>query len=130
MTKIVALANQKGGVAKTTTCVNLAASLVVAKKRILLVDMDPQGNATMGCGVNKNKLSNGSINDMLMQRKDITEIIIKGTRAGIDVLPSNGQLTEAEIGLISIPQRERCLQRALQSIAHHYDYILLDCPPH
>jgi len=126
--KIVAIANQKGGVGKTTTCINLAASLAVIKKRILLIDMDPQGNATMGSGVNKNKLT-GTMNDLLMGRKTLETVLIKNTRAGYDVLPSNGQLTEAEVGLLSVNQRERCLQRILQGIQEAYDYMLLDCPP-
>lgn len=128
MAKIVAIANQKGGVGKTTTCVNLAASLAYTEKKILLVDMDPQGNATMGSGVNKNKLT-CSMNDLLMGRKEIQEVLVTSPRAGYDVLPGNGQLTEAEVGLLSLEQRERVLQRILRSVQPNYDYILLDCPP-
>jgi chromosome partitioning protein len=126
--KIIALANQKGGVGKTTTCVNLAASLVVAKQKVLLVDLDPQGNATMGSGVNKKQVSK-TINDVLMGRATAEEVLIKNTPAGYDLLPGNGQLTEAEVKLLEVEGRETRLKDALQGIEGAYDYLLFDCPP-
>ncbi len=128
MGKVIALANQKGGVGKTTSCVNLAASLFSVKQRVLLIDLDPQGNATMGSGVNKNDLELTS-NEVLLQTATISEAIIKATPGGYDLLPSNGDLTAAEISLINQPQRERRLKQAIESIANKYDFILLDCPP-
>jgi len=128
VSKIIALANQKGGVGKTTSSVNLAASLFAIKQRILLVDLDPQGNATMGSGVNKNTLQ-ATVNDVLQGLVDISEVINKATPAGYDLLPANGDLTAAEIKLINQPQREQRLKQALAQITANYDFILLDCPP-
>lgn len=128
MSKVIALANQKGGVGKTTSSVNLAASLYAVKQRVLLVDLDPQGNASMGSGVNKNSLEL-TVNDVLQETCDITEAIIKSTPGGYDLLPSNSNLTAAEIILIEQPQREQKLKQALAQVASNYDYILLDCPP-
>jgi chromosome partitioning protein len=128
VSKIIALANQKGGVGKTTTSVNLAASLFALKQRVLLIDLDPQGNATMGSGVNKSGLSL-TVNDVLQESADITDVIIKATPGGYDLLPGNGDLTAAEISLINKPQRERKLKLALATVENNYDFILLDCPP-
>jgi chromosome partitioning protein len=128
VSKVIALANQKGGVGKTTSCVNLAASLHSLKKKVLLIDLDPQGNATMGSGVNKNEVEL-SANDVLLETASIIDAIVKATPGGYDLLPGNGDLTAAEITLVNRPHRERKLKQALQNIRDNYDFILLDCPP-
>ena len=128
MAIILAIANQKGGVGKTTTTINLAASLAATKKEVLLVDLDPQGNATMGSGVSKNDLEL-SVYDVLMGECDIEDAIIFGNEAGYHVLGTNADLTAAEIGLLSEENKETKLASALAKITDRYDYILLDCPP-
>jgi chromosome partitioning protein len=126
--KIVAMANQKGGVGKTTSCVNLAASLAAAKRRVLLVDLDPQGNATMGSGVQKHAVQY-TINEVLLGTVTAKQALVKGTVGGYDVLPSNARLTESEVGLLSQENREKRLKMALSELNGDYDYVLIDCPP-
>lgn len=128
MSRIIAVANQKGGVGKTTTCVNLAASIATAQHRVLMVDLDPQGNATMGCGVDKYTLDR-SVCDVLLGDCDVSAAIVKAEDADLDVLPANSDLTVAEVKLLDKLAREQRLKKALQQVASRYDYILIDCPP-
>ncbi len=128
MGKIIAVTNQKGGVGKTTTSVNLSASLVATHRSVLLIDMDPQGNATMGSGVDKHALERSSY-DVLTGKAEIADTIVKTEEAGYDILPANGDLTAAEVELLQLPQRERRLRGALNSINGRYDYVIIDCPP-
>ena len=128
MTHIFAIANQKGGVGKTTTAVNLAASLAATRRRVLLIDLDPQGNATMGCGVDKYEVER-SMYDVLVCNCSAGQAIASAVEAKFDVLPANGDLTAAEVELMEVNERERRLANALQPLLPEYDYVLIDCPP-
>ena len=129
MGKIIAVANQKGGVAKTTTCINLGASLVATKRRVLVVDLDPQGNATVGSGVSKDELQYSSYH-VLLGKAPAAEVIIHSESGGYDILPTNGDLTAAEVELMNMMvAREQRLRQALETVRDKYDFILIDCPP-
>lgn len=128
MGKVIAVTNQKGGVGKTTTSVNLAASLAAAKRRVLLLDLDPQGNAAMGCGVDKEEVNYSSY-DLLMENVPAGEIAIGLPDFGFSVIPGNSDLTAAEVQLMKADRKEQRLVEAIAPIRSNYDYILIDCPP-
>jgi chromosome partitioning protein len=127
MARVLAIANQKGGVGKTTTSINVAASLALAGRKVLLVDLDPQGNATMGSGVDKRTVS-CSIYQVLLGTSEIGEAITRAS-ANYDLVPANRELAGAEVELVDMPERETRLKRALAAVEGAYDFIFVDCPP-
>ena len=128
MTRILAITNQKGGVGKTTTSVNLAASLAAAKRHVLLIDLDPQGNATMGSGVDKRTLPH-TVYQVLLGSRSVAEVSVHSTGGKYDLIPANRELAGAEIEMVELPRRETRLKEALQEVEQDYDFILIDCPP-
>ncbi len=128
MAKIIGICNQKGGTGKTTTAVNLAAALAELNKKVLIIDVDPQGNATSGVGVNKNELEN-SVYDVLLHKCSAQEALISGVYQNLDIIPCNINLTGAEIELVGALSRETRLKRAIDPLKDSYDYIFIDSPP-
>ncbi len=128
MATVLSIANQKGGVGKTTTAVNLSAALQAIKKRVLLIDIDPQGNATMGCGIDKYNLGN-SICEVLLDECSIDKAVEYSDESKIDVIGSNTDLIAAEVALLKKDESEYTLKRAISKIDNDYDYVIIDCPP-
>lgn len=128
MGRIIAIANQKGGVGKTTTAINLSACLAEAGQRVLTIDIDPQGNTTSGLGIAKDEAEN-TIYEVMLQEVDITEAVCKNVFDNLDVIPSNVNLAGAEIDLIDVSDREYVLKNAVDEVRDNYDYVILDCPP-
>ncbi|MDR6854401.1 AAA family ATPase [Variovorax guangxiensis] len=128
MAKIFCIANQKGGVGKTTTTVNLAAGLAKVDQRVLMIDLDPQGNATMGSGIDKRQLES-TVYDVLLESASVAEARVKAEKCGYDVLGANRELAGAEVEMVTLDRREKRLRTALAAVGAEYDFILIDCPP-
>ena len=128
MGRIIAIANQKGGVGKTTTAINLSACLAEKGQRVLVIDIDPQGNTTSGLGIAKDNVDN-TIYEVMLQEIDISDAICKDIFENLDIIPSNVNLAGAEIDLIDIENREYILKNAVNTVRNNYDYVILDCPP-
>jgi chromosome partitioning protein len=128
MAKVFCIANQKGGVGKTTTTVNLSAGLARVGQRVLMIDLDPQGNATMGSGVDKRKLTH-SVYDVLLESATVSEAAVQAQACGYDVLGANRDLAGAEVELVDLERREKRLRTALEAVQADYDFVLIDCPP-
>ena len=128
MGRIIAIANQKGGVGKTTTAINLSASLAEKGRKVLAIDMDPQGNMSSGLGLDKNSID-GTIYDMIIGEADVEEVIHKDTIENLDILPSNVDLSAVEIEMIDVENKEFVVKNAIQKIRDNYDYVIIDCPP-
>ena len=128
MGRIIAIANQKGGVGKTTTAINLSACLAEAGQKVLVLDIDPQGNTTSGLGINKDEIEN-TIYQVILQETEIEDAICKQAFENLDIIPSNVNLAGAEIDLIDVEDREYILKNAISKVRDNYDYVILDCPP-
>lgn len=128
MAKVFCIANQKGGVGKTTTAVNLAAGMAMNNQRVLLIDLDPQGNATMGCGIDKRMVEN-SVYQVLVGLARAVDAIVSAPDSGFDVMPANRDLAGAEVEMVEFDGRELKLTKALEEVSSKYDFILIDCPP-
>ena len=128
MGRIIAIANQKGGVGKTTTAINLSACLAEKGQKVLAIDMDPQGNMSSGLGLDKDSIDK-TIYDMIIGENDIEEVIDRGTIENLDILPSNVDLSAVEIELIDVDNKEFVVKDAIQKVKDNYDFIIIDCPP-
>ena len=128
MGRTIAIANQKGGVGKTTTSINLSASLAAMGKKVLVIDTDPQGNTTSGFGVEKNELDN-TVYELMLSECSIRECILNDVIPGLSIIPSNVNLAAAEIELIGVDRKEFILKREVELVKDIYDYIIIDCPP-